>query len=452
MGAPADEPSNIMTDQKSPKSPLWLRRLGNRIRQVRRARGLTQTDVARPNLTKSFISLLESGRTYPSVGTLVALADRLQTSLALLLRDTPELPRETTLTLLTLARATAEADAAGADGLLAAGEVLAAGADDLRADLMLARGDIALAQGKPKEAVRIYEEALAWARKNRLRAYEPRALARLAMVAGPRGDPATREQLEEALGLFRATRTLRSVEGCDAMLAYADALSAQGRTARALRILEEVAQVARRQDLPLILGKAQVAIGRVRLGAGQAQQAKEMLHAARTALEAAGDSSVTAQTLRALGSLLFQSGSTQEAQATLQAALRMQERVGDSRNRATTLNELARVLVHQGKPADAQASTKAALELAETHHNPTQKAEILITMAHIARAQRRWKQAADLMKEALEIFRKSKMAPEITETARELGMLLKERGEHAEAADYLAMAISTERQEKPTRR
>src|SRR3970282_2094025 len=128
-----------MAEPKTPKPPPWLKRLGNRIRQVHRIRGLTQTDVAKPNLTKSFISLLESGRTYPSVGTLVALANRLQTSLALLLLETPELPRETALTLLTLARAMAEAAPAEAERLLAAGEVLSANAADLRADLMLTR-------------------------------------------------------------------------------------------------------------------------------------------------------------------------------------------------------------------------------------------------------------------------------------------------------------------------
>jgi len=441
-----------MSDQKTPKAPPWLKRLGNRIRQVRRARGLTQTDVARPNLTKSFISLLESGRTYPSVGTLVALANRLQTSLALLLLETMELPRETTLTLLTLARAMAESAPAEAERLIAAGEVLSSSADDLRADVMLTRGDIALAQGKTRDAERFFEETLAWARKRKLRPYEPRALTRLAAVSRHRPDEATaRRQLEEALELFRETRTLRSVEGCDAMLTYGEMLSAQGRTARALRILEEVAQVSRRQDLPLILGKAEVAIGRVRVASGQTAQAREALHIARTALEGATDAPDAAQTLRAAGVLLFQSGSTAEAHAVLQQALRMQERAGDSRNRAATLNDLARVLTQQGKAAEAHANTKAALELADAHHNQTQKAEILVTMAHIARQQRRWKQAADLLKEALEIFRKTRMTAEVGEIARELGMLLKERGEHAEAADYLAMAISTERPEKPRR-
>ena len=441
-----------MTEPKTPKSPPWLKRLGNRIRQVRRIRGLTQTDVARPNLTKSFISLLESGRTYPSVGTLVALADRLQTSLALLLLETPNLPRETTLTLLTLARAIAESAPAEAERLLAAGEVLSAHADDLRADLMLTRGDIAQAQGKVREAERQYEDTLAWARKHKLGAYEPRALSRLAYVARQRGDDAAaRQQLEAALEAFRTTRTLRSVEGCEAMLAYGEMLSGQGRAARAARVLEEVAQVARRQDLPLILGKAQIGIARVRLGAGQTAQAREALHAARAALESGPDTPENAQVLRAAGVLLFQTGSPAEAHSILQQALRLQERSGEVRTRAGVLNDLARVLLHQGKAADALAHAKMALELAGNQHNPAQKAAILVTMAHIARQQRRWKQATELLKDALEIFRKAKMAADVAETARELGMLLKERGQHAEAADYLAMAISTERPDKSER-
>jgi len=441
--------THVMTEQKPPKSPPWLKRLGSRIRQVRRIRGLTQTDVAKPNLTKSFISLLESGRTYPSVGTLVALADRLQTSIALLLLETSELPRETALTLLALARATGEASPANAERLLAAAEVLAEDVDDLSADLMLARADIALSQGKPKDAERMYDETLAWARKRKLRAYEARALAKHASLALQRGDDSeARPQLEEALQLFRGTRTLRSVEGSEAMLAYAQILGMQGRAARSVRILEEVAQVARRQDLPLILGKAELALARARLAAGQPPQAKEALQSARTALESAGDLPETAQSLRSVGTLLVETGAPAEAHTVLQNALRMQDRLGDRRHRAATLNDLARVLVQQGKAAEAQAQAKEALDIADDHHQPLQKAQILVTMAMVARQQRRWRQAIDQLKEAVELFKKGKQTAEVAATARELGMLLKDRAEHAEAADYLAMAIATERPQR----
>jgi tetratricopeptide (TPR) repeat protein len=440
------EPVRVMPEKKAPASPPWLKRLGSRIRQVRRIRGLTQTDVAKPNLTKSFISLLESGRTYPSVGTLVALANRLQTSLALLLLETTELPRETALTLFALARAMGESSPAEAERLLAAAEVLTENVDDLQADLILTRGDIALSQGRPKEAERFYDETLAWARKRRLRAYEARALAKQALLTMARGDDAAaRAQLEEALQLFRGTRTLRSVEGCEAMLAFAQILGMQGRTTRMMRILEEVAQVARRQDLPLILSRAELELARAHLAAGQSSQAKEALQAARGALESSGETPETAQGLRSLGTMFVETGAAAEAHAALQAALRMQDRLGDLRHRAATLNDMARVLLQQGKLAEAQGQAKEALDLADGQHQSIQKAQVLVTMALIARSQRRWRQAIDQLKEAVELFRKGKQAADVAATARELGMLLKERGEHAEAAEYLAMAIATDR-------
>lgn len=435
-----------MREQRASKTPPWLKRLGSRIRQARRVRGLTQTDVARPNLTKSFISLLESGRTYPSVGTLVALADRLQTSLALLLLDQPQLPRETTLNLLTLVRAVAGTQPANVDRLLTAVELLSAGADDLRAELLLIRGDIALLHDKLKDAERWFDEALTWSRKHQLRAYEPRALARLASVALHRTDEAAaRQRLEDALGLFRATRTLRSVEGCDAMLAYGVILSRQGRTARALRLLQEVAQVAQRQDLPLTLGKAYLGIARTQLEAGRNQQAAEGLRRAKDALEAADPSSEHAGLLRSLGRLLHETGALADAQAALQRALEVQDTIGETRAKATTLDELARVMIRLGKIADGQVRAKAALEIAEQHRDTAQRARVLVTLAQAAKAQRRWKQATDQLREAADIFRKLKLTADLGETARDLGMLLKERGEHAEAADYLAMAIAAER-------
>src|SRR5574341_288820 len=176
LGVQLHEPLCIMPEQSSAKSPLWLKRLGSRIRQARRVRGFTQTDIAKPNLTKSFISLLESGRTYPSVSTLVTLASRLQTSLALLLLEAPQLPRETVLNMLELARASAPANAAKTDRLLTAADALAEDADDLRAELLLTRGDIAHIQGRPRDAERTFGDALTWSRKRHLPAIEPRVL------------------------------------------------------------------------------------------------------------------------------------------------------------------------------------------------------------------------------------------------------------------------------------
>src|SRR5881396_2901774 len=415
-----------MPEQRTAKSPVWLKRLGGRIRQARRIRGFTQTDIARPNLTKSFISLLESGRTYPSVSTLVTLASRLQSSLALLLLETPQLPRETALNLLELARASAPANAAKTDRLLATVEALSEDANDLRAELLLTRGDIAVVQGRPRDAERAFSDALAWSRKNELRPFEPRALSRMAHLAFARHEEdAGRERLENALAQFRSTRTLRSAEGCKALLTYGELMSRQSRTARAQRILLEVAQAAQRQDLTLILGRAQLGLARIHLAAGRAPAAVTALRTAKDAFAETDDSLDLATGLRTLGRLLHEAGELADAHEVLQRALQVQDRVGDLRSKAATLDELA-------------------LALAEEHRDLVQKARCLVTLAEVAKAQRRWKQAVEQLEEAVELFKRTRQTAEVGAAARELGMLLKERGDHAAAADYLAMAIATE--------
>ncbi|HET6782089.1 MAG TPA: tetratricopeptide repeat protein [bacterium] len=435
-----------MAEPRTARTPVWLKRLGNRIRQVRRYRGLTQTDLAQPDLTKSFISLLESGRTYPSVGTLVALASRLQTSLALLLLEDSELPRETTLTLVSLARSLAGRNPDLVDHLLATAADLSAESNDLRAEIMLTRGDIAIAQGRTPDADRLLNEALSWAHRHRLKAHEPRILTRLASLAQQRGDVgAARTNLEEALGQFRATRTLRSIDGCDAMLAYADTLIEQGKPARALRALQDVARVAERQDLPSVLGRAHIGMARAHLQVGRGQEASDALRQAKSALEGVTESTDLTRTLRNLAALQTMAGHHQDAYASLQQAMRLVENLPDIRLRAAVVVDLARALAQVGRHDDAADAAKSALDLLRSHPDAYLRGQLLVTLARVSRAQKRGKQALDYFKEAVAIFKKGRRQVELAETARELGMFLKERGDHADAADYLAMAISVEK-------
>ncbi len=434
-----------MQQQRTATTPPWLKRLGTRIRQARRIRGLTQTDAAGPDLTKSFISLLESGRTYPSVGTLVALASRLQTSLACLLLDEAELPRETALNLLALARKNTATPSAAAEPFFAAVDVLANGVEDLRAELLLTRGDLALLHGQAKDAEKWFEGALDWSRRQRLRTHEPRALARLAQLALSRKDLATaRGRLDQALTLYRTTRTLRSADGCEALILQGRLLGAQAKIGRALQVFAEVAEVAQRHHLPHTLGNAYRWMGALHAESGQLEQALATLRRARDALEPTGESDEFAQVLHALGKLSQEAGNFEEAYASFQQALRIQEHLGAAAARAATLTEVAVLEMHMGKPATAEAVAKEALELARAQHDVVQSARSLMTMARIARAQRRWKAAAGYLRDAVESFRKAKRPKEMAEAARELGMLLKERGEHAAAADYLAIALSAD--------
>lgn len=64
--------------------------LGSRIRQRRRALGLTQQELAEP-MTKGFVSAVQRGRSLPSLAALCLFAARLQTSVGGLLEGAENL-------------------------------------------------------------------------------------------------------------------------------------------------------------------------------------------------------------------------------------------------------------------------------------------------------------------------------------------------------------------------
>src|SRR6266446_8485227 len=59
-------------------------RLGERLRQLRVAAGLTQTDIAGDRFSKEYVSQIERGKTRPTAETIAWLADRLDVDAGLL--------------------------------------------------------------------------------------------------------------------------------------------------------------------------------------------------------------------------------------------------------------------------------------------------------------------------------------------------------------------------------
>src|SRR6266511_2307462 len=96
--------------------------LGARVREARRERGMSQAQLAGEELTKGFISQVESGLVRPSVRSLQIIAARLGKSLDYFLGDAP-LATEKRLAFHRLA---AEAAAERRDWAVVRGEVTAA--------------------------------------------------------------------------------------------------------------------------------------------------------------------------------------------------------------------------------------------------------------------------------------------------------------------------------------
>src|SRR2546423_14367891 len=79
-------PRRIMTAEPVSQAAGYDRSLGERVRRLRNARGLTQSELADTRVSKEYISQIETGKTRPTQHTVTWLAERL--------RGEPDYPQE----------------------------------------------------------------------------------------------------------------------------------------------------------------------------------------------------------------------------------------------------------------------------------------------------------------------------------------------------------------------
>ncbi|MBQ4354802.1 MAG: helix-turn-helix transcriptional regulator [Clostridia bacterium] len=66
------------------------KKLGDKIRELRKQRGITQKDLAGDRITRNMLSLIESGSASPSVSTLLYIAERLETPVGYFFTSSPD--------------------------------------------------------------------------------------------------------------------------------------------------------------------------------------------------------------------------------------------------------------------------------------------------------------------------------------------------------------------------
>lgn len=146
--------------------------VGARIRALRQARGLTQSQVAEPAYTKAYISMLEAGRTRASMKALEHIGARLGVQPADLLAERPPagpqyermLAAVDELMEVTRSAATHAAAAARGRGDRRAAERHARRSLELLAVAAARRAELATLDGSP-DALRRASEALRLARQ-----------------------------------------------------------------------------------------------------------------------------------------------------------------------------------------------------------------------------------------------------------------------------------------------
>lgn len=418
---------------------------GWQLKIARGRAGLTQQTLATPDLTKSFISLLEGGRSYPSVETVIALARRLHASVASLLLDPADLRVETALNLLHLAWAMDPVSrgksviqlTATAEGLLP--DMPA----DLRVRVALIRARVAMAASRMDEAARWTDEAAAIARRQRLSSALGRALAIKGILEERRGAfQAAVPVLERAIEILRKTKSIRSEEGVWALLSLGVARARTGEVGHARRAYRRALELATRLRLSMLCGRALTGLGMMEWARQRLDLAVDFLDRAYHVFEQLEDLAEMSRVLTNLGRIRLQQGLYREALAVLEKALRLREHQADIRGRSATRDEIARVLLAMGRYGDAGRSARRAIKDARAAQDEAREAVAHATLARILVAQKRRRKAAGVLGDAVAKFKRLGMTQETASGLAELAALLDAGGQKAAAGDEPVRALN----------
>jgi tetratricopeptide (TPR) repeat protein len=426
---------------------------GHRLLLARGRAGLTQQALGAPDLSKSFISLLESGRSHPSVETVVSLARRVDSSIGALLLDPADLRRETALNLLHLA---SQMDLAsqGMDALKladAADALLPDMPAELRARSALLRARAAIGSNALEEAARWADQALATAKQHRYAVFHAMALALKGEVEVRRRTYRNAlPMLEEATEKMQRTKAARTEENVRALISLGTTRAQLGQVDRAHRAFRRALELSTRLRVFGLRGKALTGLGLVAWTRKQLDSAVTLLTQAHEAFAQVEDLQETSRVLSNLGLVRREQGRLSDALAALEQALRVRERISDPRGRSATLDELAQVHLALNQHADAARAARRAIKEAQAGDDRAREALAQATLGRVLRAQGRRREAIELLRGAVATLKRLGLEDQAAAAAGDLGLMLREAGDDAEAARYLTIALKTAKAPEPS--
>jgi tetratricopeptide (TPR) repeat protein len=343
-------------------------RLGERVRKLRVAAGLTQTDLAAGRFTKEYVSQIERSKTRPTPETLEWLAQRLGVDSTLLVTGVSSSERNRWEGALARAEALNEqylwAEAAP-EFAKVLGEVRVAGARELELRALIGEGWARMQEGELTDATALLQDA--------------RALAEDAIFSDvERADVLFRlgvcryqlSSISTAIGLLDTALELAEESDIPNDLLRARILGWRSRCYRRQRDWQAAREDVERA-LELVEGlndrraAAQVYFQASLVAEREGHWVVARSHAerARAYFEELADRENVGRLLNNLGGLTYLLGRPEEAIAYLKDSLRVLLEEGIDEEAAHVVCSLAEIYLGTGRAPDAEAQARKALEL-----------------------------------------------------------------------------------------
>jgi len=347
MAATSTGRRRVRHKAKGPVDPA----LGDRLRTLRLARGLTQAALAADDFTTGFISLLETGRTRVSLRAAEILAQRLGVSVSELMGPTASGPA-LEIELLTAERSLRAGEPAAALEAAERAARRAKGLDKARAQR--ARGRALLALGRPQEALPVFDAA---ARAFRA-AQKPDLVARvlLDLAHAYRALNAPGEALRVAVQCDTALQTGQIVDRAlelQVLLFLANAFVAIGDYAAANASAERALEVARDVGEPAALADLYAGLAITRQNQGDTEAAVTYTQRSLALYEQLGRERAVAEAWNTAAWVAIGRREFRRAQDALNQAEVLATRIEYEELRALLLATRAELALAQGRPQDA---------------------------------------------------------------------------------------------------
>jgi tetratricopeptide (TPR) repeat protein len=345
-------------------------RLGERLRQLRVAAGLTQSELAGERFSKEYVSQIERGKTRPTQGTIEWLADRLGVDAGFLASGVATDERTRLEGALSRAEALYEAqedeEAAAAFEPLAAA-ARATGLPELQVRALVGSGLAKMRVGDHRAAVELLNDARAISEAESFSDVERADV--LLRLGGCRYQL---NSIQTALALFNEALGLAERSGlpCDAL--KANILSWRSRCWQRQRDFEAARDDVERaielsrgvEDLRTI-GAAYFQASLIADREGHWVLARNYAERAREAYGELADRVHVSQLTNNLGGLNFLLGNTDQAVELLKESFAIALELGRDADAGRAVSSLAQVHLRTGKHDQAEEQARRALELLE---------------------------------------------------------------------------------------
>jgi tetratricopeptide (TPR) repeat protein len=420
--------------------------LGEKVRAARKSRGLTQRQLAGPDFSGSFISMLEHDKVRPSLETLRTLAIRLNVALADLVQAEPP-PRRHVSVKLQLGRALlrqhrfTEAMEAFQEAERAAGADASAETETtFRIHIGMGQALTGLGQYE------LAEQHLAASQTVATALGRPDLVARVASATGylalrRRDLPAARDAFARGLEAVRACSPIDAEFEGTLLNNLGRTYSDLGLPAQALECLQAaLVRIAPLGDL-ITLGLLHFNLGVAHERQHAFEQAHAHLEKAAALFEAQESLRLLGTVKRSLGILLINRGQPARGAEVLHESLTLAHQTADDLGRAQTLTELARASLMHGDTEGARAEAEEAIRLSVRLQDPAEAARAESVMAAVCHREGRVDEALHRYAYALREFERLQAADEVARVSRDYAFVLLERGEEAAAARLFAKAF-----------